>query len=63
MLSLEQLRKVDPDLEAMSDEELMELRAGLYETAQIAFEAWHAEKGGSKVPVWSSSTDLESDRI
>lgn len=54
MLSLDQLRKIDPDLANLSDEQLTAIRADLYQTTQLAFEVWWLEKSGSKFPVRSS---------
>ena len=51
MLSVEQMRKVDPELASLSDSELEALRSDLYETAQLAFDVWWTEKSGSKNPV------------
>jgi hypothetical protein len=52
MLSLEQLRKIDPRLKSVPDEELEHVRAKLYEIGQFAFEEWIKEKNKSKaVPI------------
>ena len=40
MISLEDLRKIDPDLKNMSDERLFEVRAKLYALGQLAFDSW-----------------------
>lgn len=40
MLSIEQLRKIDPTLSDHTDEELERVRAKLYEIGQFAFEQW-----------------------
>lgn len=45
MLSLEHLRKVDPLLEKLTDEQLERVRAKLYELGQLAFETWIKERG------------------
>jgi len=58
MLSLEKLRKIDPELANLSDEELTAFRADLYETTQLAFDAWWAERG-SKNPIGSSPAQQE----
>lgn len=50
MLSLEKLRKIDPELEGLSDIELEELRASIYETVQLAYDVWWERRGGSKNP-------------
>ena len=48
MLELNRLRKVDPDVVDLSDTQLEEVRAKLYEVAQLAFDLWHLNRGGSK---------------
>jgi hypothetical protein len=53
MLSNEKIKKIAPELSNLSDEELEVLRIDMYETVQIAFEAWWLEKFGSKNPTWS----------
>ena len=51
MISVEQMRKIDPAVIQMSDEELETLKADLYETVQLAFDVWWQEKkSGSKNP-------------
>jgi hypothetical protein len=50
MLSLEQMLKIDPSLADLSEEELRELQASLYETAQLAFDVYWRKKCGSKNP-------------
>lgn len=49
MLTLDQIRKLDPSLADVPDEELLMIRDGLYGVANIALDAWQ-EKGGSKIP-------------
>ena len=44
MISIEQMRKIDPEIAYMSDEELEALRAELYNTGQLAFDAWWHKK-------------------
>lgn len=51
MISLEKLRIIDPGLVNVSDEELSSVRDELYGMAQLAFENYWAEKGGSNNPV------------
>ena len=38
MLTLEQFRQIDPELSKLSDEELLRVRAALYELAGIIFD-------------------------
>ena len=54
MLSVNQLRKIDPSLKEMTDREIEILREDFYTMAQIAFDFWLEQKGGSKNPVWLS---------
>ena len=51
MLTLEKLRKIDPNLAQMSDGDLEALRGALYETAQLAFDAYWEKEDDSKYPV------------
>jgi len=51
MLSLRQLKKEDPRLAELTEEELTELRDALYETANLAFDIWWYQKFGSKNPI------------
>lgn len=51
MLSLEKLREIDPSIAHLSDTELEEIRASLYDSAQLAWEVYVAKKYGSKYPV------------
>ena len=53
MLSLEDIRKVDPELADISDAELEEVRATLYELGRLAYDVQVFEKSGSKNPVGS----------
>lgn len=46
MLSLADLRKIDPKLASLGDLELTELRHVLYETAEIAFDKWFQKANG-----------------
>lgn len=59
MLTLLELRKIDPELANLTDDELTALRADLYQTAQLAFDKWWTEKSGSKNPVGSSPEEPE----
>ncbi|MDR3571873.1 MAG: hypothetical protein P4L81_06855 [Candidatus Pacebacteria bacterium] len=53
MLDPEQLRRIDPDLVGMSDEEVEALKADMYETIQLAYDIWWFRKNGSKNPIGS----------
>ncbi len=50
MISFEELRKIEPALEKVSDEELTIIRNLLYAQGQLAFECWLEEQTGSKNP-------------
>lgn len=62
MISIEQARKIDPELACLSDEELSALLRDMYETTDLAFDLWWMENG-SKNPVGSFHTDDEKDNI
>jgi len=51
MISLEELRRIDPTLEKISDDELIIIRNYLYAQGQLAFECWLEKQSGSKYPV------------
>ncbi len=51
MITLKQLREIEPLLEKVSDEELTIIRDLLYKQGQLAFECWLEEQTGSKNPV------------
>lgn len=40
MISIQQLRKIDPELDNLSDEEIIQIRDALYELGQLIFEDW-----------------------
>lgn len=61
MLTLEQIRKIDPSLGHLSDGDLEQVRLALYDAAQLAFDVYQAKKGGSKSPVRSfPASEIES---
>ena len=51
MLSIEQLRKADPELNNLSDEEILKIRDSFYELGALIFDNWVETEGGSKYPV------------
>jgi hypothetical protein len=55
MLSLQELKKIDPAFEDLSDPQLRRLRAKLYALGELAFDFWAdnnpARKSVSKNPV------------
>jgi len=54
MLTLEQLRQIDPKLNDVSDEELIRVRKALYTLGEIIFDYWTIKKRGSKCPAGDS---------
>ena len=61
MISLQKIRQLEPRLAERSDSELEELRDGLYDVAQLAFEVWWTEKHGSKNPIGLLPQENEED--
>jgi hypothetical protein len=62
MISIEQARKIDPELATLSEEELIALLRDMYETADLASDIWCMEKC-SKNPVGLFLSDDEKDKI
>lgn len=52
MLSLEQCRKIDPELAGISDADVLALRDDFYILGGLAIERWSREKNGSRNPAW-----------
>ena len=50
MITLDELRQIEPALKNTSDEELTKIRNLLYGQAQLAIECWLEDKSGSKNP-------------
>lgn len=50
MISIEELRKIDPRLIEKSDEEVIKIRSYLYALGQLAFDSWLETKDSSKFP-------------
>jgi len=48
MISLDECRKIQPELADLPDEEVSKIRELLYGLGQLVFETWHEEKSGSK---------------
>lgn len=44
MISVKKLRKIDPELKNLSDEEIMKIRDKFYELGEFMSEVWHEEK-------------------
>ncbi len=51
MISLEELRRIDPRLKNVPDEKLIKIRHSLYSLAQLGIESYLEKKTGSKYPV------------
>ena len=49
MISLDELKKIDPKLSKYSDEELEKIRALLYSLGQLAIESFLDNKKGSTI--------------
>ena len=63
MLSVEQLRKIDPDLAHLSDDEVLRVRNTFYELGQIMYEDWEAQRGGSKNPFGGLQDSTENGTL
>jgi hypothetical protein len=44
MLSVEQARKIEPELEDLKDEEVLEVLNDFYGFGQLSFEKWQKER-------------------
>jgi hypothetical protein len=51
MLAVEKLRKIDPDLTHLSNDEILEVRDALYDLGQLMFDDWLENEVVSKYPV------------
>lgn len=56
MISLDQIRSLEPKLKDSSDEEVSIIREKLYELAQLTFDSW-VDENGSKIPVGLNDLD------
>jgi hypothetical protein len=64
MISFEELRKVDPALRDVSDEELERIRDLLYAQARLALGCWFEEKKGfQKIPLGCSLSEVEMPEL
>lgn len=50
MISLEELRCLEPALRGVSDEALLEIRSQLYALGELALDVWQREQSGSNYP-------------
>ncbi len=62
MLSVEQLRKIDPELRDITDENLEKIRETFYSISQLAFETFN-KNYVSKNPIGVLSNNNSSYRI
>lgn len=62
MITLKQLRQIDPELEHLTDVELEVVRAELYDLANIAFDLCQVQKG-SKNPRGLLSDEVIKDIV
>ncbi len=55
MFTIERCRKIDPELQGLTDEEVVVLRDDMIEIAELAFQQWLNNGSGSKNPerVWT----------
>ena len=56
MISLDQLRELEPKLKNASDKEVSAIREKLYGMAQLAYERW-MDENGSKFPLGLTDGD------
>ena len=63
MLSLNQLRRIDPTLSHLSDEEFSEICNSLYELGQLIFDDWYINRDVSKYPVGLLAKDKKKHKI
>lgn len=59
MISLDQLRKIDPDTNHLTDDEFEKIRQSFYDFGQLIFEDWQEQKFGSKNPIGSLTAEQE----
>jgi hypothetical protein len=61
MISLEQCRQIEPDLEKLSDEEVTKVRNLLYGLGELVFETWDDKRNDSKKQrgLLTSSTEVK----
>jgi hypothetical protein len=63
MLSIDQLKKLDPKLAHLSDDEILEIRNSLYDLGGLVFDDWLENGEGSKYPVRFLQRLQESNKI
>lgn len=63
MISLEKLRKIDPETKHLADKEIESIRQEFYAFGQLVFEEWCDEKFGSKNPIGALNKIISDDNI
>ena len=63
MLDLDKLRKIDPDVAHLTDDELIKIRQSFYDFGQLIFEDWQEQKFGSKYPIGSFPDKQDQRKI
>ncbi len=63
MISLSKLRKLDPGVAHLSDEELKAVRESFYGLGSVIFEDWCEQKFGSKFPIGDNNDDQNKGKI
>ena len=59
MISLDECRKIQPELAEMSDAEVTKIRELIYGLGQLVFETWNENKSDSKNPLGSLTDSTE----
>ncbi len=63
MLNIEKLRKIDPELNGISDDEAIKIRDKYYELGRLIFDDWLDSVSGSKYPIGILHKLGESNKI
>ena len=59
MISLDECKKIQPELAGLSDEEVTKIRELMYGLGQLVFETWNEKKSDSKNPLGSLTDSAE----
>ena len=59
MISLDECRKIQPELADLPDEEVSKIRELMYGLGQLVFETWNEKKSDSKNPLGSLTDSME----
>lgn len=57
------MRKIDPTLSHLTDEELENIQKALYDMGQLIFEDWHEQKFDSKNPIGTLENPNNKNKI